>query len=342
MTQAVRGSRGGALPEFAGSARSAPPGEFARPAGPGARDGLRLLGIDIGGTNSRARLRQSGRVTTEVKGPSASVPAVGLDAASAALGELLAGLRLDPAHPVDAICAGSAGVSVPGTREFLLEQLVPLARPGAVTIVSDAMLVLPAASLTAGVAVICGTGSVAVGADGERSVQVGGWGYLLGDEGGGYWIARETLRVLLRRRDQGCPAGPLASALLAATGASDVGDLQRLFYRQPHRPRDWSQLAPLVLASTDPAVAGIVGRAADAVAALAAAAVRDLAALAGETAPPLAVVLAGGLMANALFAETASHAVRTALPAADVRVLEDEPVAGAIRLAALAAGLADS
>ena len=347
MTHAGRGSRGEAVPA-----------EFAVPAG------LRLLGLDIGGTHSRARLWDAGRVAAEVRAPSASLPAAGHDAARAALDELLAGLRLDPAYPVDAICAGSAGLSVPGTREFLLEHLAPLARPAAVIIVSDARLVLPAAGLVAGVAVICGTGSVAVGTDGGRSAQAGGWGYLLGDEGGGYWVARETLRVLLRRRDQGCPLGLLGGALLAATGAADVSDLQRLFYQQPHRPRDWSQLAPLVLASTDPAVAGITGRAADSVAALAAAAARDLDSMAGgpaksadpavrqraaaganprqdRPAPP-AVVLAGGLMANAMFAGAASTAVRTALPDADVRVLADEPVAGAIRLAALAARRAPS
>jgi glucosamine kinase len=305
-------------------------------------DGLRLLGLDIGGSASRARLVESGRVTSEVVTSSASLPAAGQDAAQSAFAEMLAGLPLDPARPLDAIGAGSAGLSIPGTREFLLDQLVPLTRPGAVTIVSDAMLVLPAAELAAGVAVICGTGSVAVGSDSGRSVQVGGWGYLLGDEGGGYWIVRETLRVLLRRRDQGCPPGPLGGALLAATGATDVSDLQRLFYEQPHRPRDWSRLAPLVLGSTDPVVTGIVGRAADAVAVLAAAAARDM----GWTGPdwpvPPAVVLAGGLMADAMFAATASHAVRTALPAADVRVLADEPVAGAIRLAALTADPAGS
>jgi glucosamine kinase len=295
-------------------------------------DLLRLLGLDIGGSRSRARLWAHGQVVADVSGPSASLPAAGADGARAALSKLAGELRLDPADPVDAICAGTAGLSIPGTREFLLEKLAPLAAQGAVTVVSDAALVLPAADLASGVAVICGTGSVAVGTDGGRSIQVGGWGYLLGDEGAGYWIVREALRVLLRRREQGCSAGALGSALLPATGATDVGALQREFYEQPHYPRHWARLAPQVLASADPDAARIAARAAEAIGDLAAAASRSL-----DASARLPVVLAGGLMANAGFADAARQAVRTALTDADVGVLADEPVAGAIRLAALAA-----
>jgi glucosamine kinase len=337
-------------------------------------DPLRLLGLDIGGSRSRARLWTDGAVA-DVQGPSASVTAAGPDRARAALRELFDGLGLDPAHPVDAICAGTAGLTVTGAREFLLEQLAPLARPSAIRIVTDAMLVLPAAGLAAGVAVISGTASVAVGVavgtDGSQSVQAGGWGYLLGDEGGGYWIVREAFRVLLGRRDRGSPPGELGAALLSAVGAADIADLQGRFYEQPHYPRQWARLAPLVLdaadpgaadpGAADPGAADIAARAAAALADLAAAATRELderarapaSVTAGDRgaaarrqaaatvrrsdrASPLPVVLAGGLLANAAFADAVRQAVLRALPGADVRILADEPVAGAIRLAALA------
>ena len=135
---------------------------------------------------------------------------------------------------------------------------------------------LPAAGLTDGVAVICGTGSVAVGSFAGRMVQIGGWGYLLGDEGGGYWVVREALRVLLDRRDQARPPGQLGGELLAATGSENLAALHRLVYEQPHRPSGWARHAGLVLDSADPAAAAIAARAADAVAGLAAAATREL------------------------------------------------------------------
>jgi glucosamine kinase len=219
-----------------------------------------------------------------------------------------------------------------GVTDVLRAQLAPLTRSGSVVIVSDAMLVLPAAGLDDGIAVICGTGSVAVGSWQGRTVQAGGWGYLLGDEGSGYWIVREALRVLFGRRERGCPPGELGSELLSATGADDLPTLHRLYFSQPHLPRQWARHARLVLASADPAAADIAARAADALAALASAAGRAL-----DAPASLPVVLAGGLLGNAEFAKAACGAVTLALPSSDARVLAEEPVAGAVRLALRAA-----
>ena len=291
-------------------------------------DGPRLLGIDIGGTRSRARLCTGGQVTAESQGPSASLPAAGRDQAEAALCGLLNDLKLDPANQLDAICAGSAGLSVPGAQKFLYEHLAPLTRPGALTIVTDIHLVLPAAGRTEGVAVICGTGSVAVGSHDGRTVQVGGWGFLLGDEGSGYWVVREALRVLLDRRDHGRPPGELGDQLMAATGAKDLAALHRLVYQQPHRPSSWARHAGVVLDSADPAATAIAARAADAAASLAAAVVREL-----DSPRGLPVVLAGGLLGNAAFRHAARKAVAQAVPEAEVTVLAGEPVTGAIQLA---------
>jgi glucosamine kinase len=293
---------------------------------------LTLLGLDIGGTTSRARLWAAGRVVAESRAQSASLPASGPDGAKAALAELLAGVGADQAAPLDAIGVGSAGLSVPGARDFLREHLAPLTRSGELVIVTDAMLVLPAAGLDAGVAVVCGTGSVAVGTLVGRSVQVGGWGYLLGDEGGGYWIVRETMRTLLSRRDNGRPPGQLGAQLLSATGAADLPALQRLFYAQPHLPGSWARHAGLVLGSADADAVAIAAHAADAVAGLAASAMQML-----DAPVSLPVVLGGGLLANAAFQDAACSAVAQILPGADVQVLVGEPVAGAVRLAALAA-----
>jgi glucosamine kinase len=293
-------------------------------------DGPWLLGIDIGATRSRARLCTGGQLTAESQGPSASLPAAGRDQARAALTTLLDDLKLDQVGKLDAICAGSAGLSVPGAREFLHGHLAPLTRPGGLTIVPDIQLVLPAAGLAEGVAVVCGTGSVAVGSQHGRTVQIGGWGYLLGDEGSGYWVVREALRLLLDRRDHASPPGRLGDQLLAATGCASLAQLHRLVYEQPHRPSDWARHAGLVLDSADPAAAAIAARAADHLAVLAATAAGEL-----DPAGRLPVVLAGGLLGNPAFRGAAREIVARALPRAEVSVLADEPVAGAIRLAQL-------
>jgi glucosamine kinase len=230
------------------------------------------------------------------------------------------------------ICAGSAGASAPGTRQFLTERLAPLTRSGNVVIVKDAMLVLPAAGLAEGVALSCGTGSAAVGRYRGAEVQSGGWGYLLGDEGSGYWIVRAALRELLDRRDRCLPVGELGERLLAATGAGQVSALVELFYRQPH-PRNWAGYAPQVLGSADPAAARITADAADALAGLAVSAAERLAAPAG-----LPVVLAGGLFGHAGLESAVRVSTANARPGSDIRALSGPPVAGAVRLALAAAG----
>jgi glucosamine kinase len=287
----------------------------------------RVLGLDIGGTRSRAQLCVDGEVVAESQAASASLVAVGAASAQAALTDLLARLHLDPLRRLDAICVGSAGASVPGTRQFLTEHLAPLTRPGRVMIVKDATLILPAAGLDDGIALVCGTGSVAVGRYQGREVQSGGWGYLLGDEGSGYWVVRAALRVLLERRDRGAPLGELGNSLLAASGTGHIGGLHELFYAQPH-PRDWAGFAPLVLGSADPSAAAITAAAGDALAGLAVFAAERLGAPSG-----LPVILSGGLFRHAGLETAVRMAIEEARPGSEIRVLGRPAVTGAVRLA---------
>jgi glucosamine kinase len=289
----------------------------------------RVLGIDIGGTQSRAQLCADGAVQAECKAASASLVAVGEANAKAALADLLAQLPLPLRPRLDAICVGSAGYSVPGTRQFLTDQLSPLTRN--MMIVNDAALVLPAAGLDEGIALICGTGSVAIGIYQGDEVQSGGWGYLLGDEGSGYWVVRTALRMLLDRRDRGMPLGDLGGRLLSVTGAAHVGALHEQFYAQPG-PRHWAGYAPLVLGSADPAAAQITANAAEALAGLAICAADRIGAPA-----TLPVVLSGGLLRHAELEAAVRILIEDARPGSDIRTLTRPPVTGAVRLAQAAA-----
>ncbi len=120
---------------------------------------------------------------------------------------------------VNACCAGAAGTEYAqagGELERLLGELLPGAR---VQVVHDSRLVLAAANVVWGVALIAGTGSVAYGRNetGEE-VRAGGWGWLLGDDGGGAWLVREAVRTVMRRADDGTSDGSLGAALMAAAG----------------------------------------------------------------------------------------------------------------------------
>lgn len=290
----------------------------------------RVLGLDIGASTTRAQLVVDDSVVAEARAASASMTAAGPARADAAIAHLLAQLP-ELTASLDAVGVGAAGViTAPGTREFITARLAPLTTSGRVVVVDDASLVLPAAGLTDGIAVICGTGSMGTGCWHGRSAWAGGWGYLLGDEGSGYWIVRSAVRELLARADRGADAGPLGSCLLACAGAPDLTALRGEFYRQP-QPSHWARHAPAVLDCPDPA-ARIAEAAAQALAGLAAQVAERLGAAGG-----IPVVLAGGLMANqGLLAATIS-AVEAALPGSSARILGNPPVAGAVRLAAAAA-----
>jgi N-acetylglucosamine kinase-like BadF-type ATPase len=199
-------------------------------------------------------------------------------------------------------------------------------------VVNDARIVLAAGGLTEGIACIAGTGSIAVGVAAGREERAGGWGYLLGDEGSGYWVVREALRELALRQDMHSPLGALGSAVMGAARCPDMASLLQRWYDRP-APDEWAALAPMVIDCGDPFGQDIAERTAQALAASISAVHVRLGGLAG-----LPVLLAGGLLTgHREIAERTVRTVKSSLPAADVRVLRDPPVAGAVRLALQAA-----
>ncbi len=286
-----------------------------------------VLGLDIGGSSSRARLSAGGRVLAEAEGPGANVAALSPALAERRLTALLA--ELGAAHPV-ACCAGAAGAEVPEARarlEQLLQRLLPGCR---VNVVHDTRLVLAAAGFETGIALIAGTGSVAYGRNHRgRESRAGGWGWLLGDDGSATWLAREAAREVMRRADAGEALGPLGEALTAAAGARAGGELTGRLHRF-REPRRWAALTHVVFdtMAEDAGAQTLVAQAADGLAGLVER-VRKALSFKGP------VVLAGGLILNHPQLEAA---VRRRLGRGTVR-LEEPPVAGAVRLAE--AGLAN-
>jgi len=289
---------------------------------------LRLLGLDVGGTSSRARLVVGGETVAEATAESANAAAVGLAASAHVLDDLLGQLPLGPWEPLDVACAGIAG-TLSGSIELFQARLGAVAKE--VLVLGDIHLVLPAAGLERGTALVCGTGSAALATDGSSTVTAGGWGYLLGDEAGGYWTVRQAVRELLQRADRGRPLGPLAAALFEAAGVSHVLELRDRFYEDP-RPGRWAALAPAVLGSPDAAVEVILEDAGKALECLVDAVEERL-----GNAKGFPIVLAGGLTANTRFSRRVTAHLRRARPDVDVLLLGAPPVAGAVRLAERAA-----
>ncbi len=287
--------------------------------------GARILGLDIGGSKTHAVLIDGDGHRSETRGASANLASVGVVRATQVLAEIVQDAA---AGDVVAVCAGAAGADTPGRRAELsgiLQELLPAAT---ITVVHDAALILAAAQLDHGIALIAGTGSVAWGRHPDgRTARAGGWGYLLGDEGSGYRAAVLAVRHALERFDRGLAPDALTLRLAADCGFPARPDLLlQHFYGEQER-RYWAARSAVVFdlaAAGDQAAAAIVTASAVALAEL----VSTVATRLPDAGP---VVLGGGLLVNqpALRAELGGL-----LPPGTTTVLLDrDPADGAVWLA---------
>ena len=82
-----------------------------------------------------------------------------------------------------------------------------------------------------GIYLYAGTGSIAVHITktGEE-ISIGGWGFLLGDEGAGYWIGREALRHLMTQIEELSSLDALSTSISQAVGGKDWPSIRQFVY----------------------------------------------------------------------------------------------------------------
>lgn len=195
---------------------------------------LMILGIDGGGTQSRARLcAYSGRVLGEaVSGPAnlrlgveASFASV-LDAARQCLEA--AGIAHQSLSRIVA-CLALAGASEPGHLDAARRHRHPFR---AAVITTDAHAAcLGAHNGRDGGVIIAGTGAVAWALIKEKTYRIGGWGLPVSDEGSGAWVGSEAVRRVLWAHDGRIAWTPLLRAVFAD------------FANDPHAIVGWTSTA---------------------------------------------------------------------------------------------------
>ncbi|MCC9144966.1 MULTISPECIES: BadF/BadG/BcrA/BcrD ATPase family protein [unclassified Arthrobacter] len=279
------------------------------------------IGLDIGGTKTHGIRLHRGVGALEAIAGSANVQNVPVEAARASLAEVFGALGTDG---VGRVIAGSGGVDTEQDAAALRALIAEHVPDAVVEVVHDTRLILAAGEAPSGIAVIAGTGSVAWGIDGSgREARSGGWGYLLGDEGSGYWVGREAVRHTLRRSNLELEPDPLSVALMRQCGAENPDALISLFHGATDRPY-WAGKAGLVFDAAqegNPAAVDIVGEAAEHLAGL----ILDVAGLLKIPGP---VVIGGGL---GMHQPLLQDLLRTRLNAAgltDIRFLTTDPVFG--------------
>jgi N-acetylglucosamine kinase-like BadF-type ATPase len=183
---------------------------------------MRVLGVD--GGQSATRLRDSSGRAAEAQG----VSRLEGDPVDGLLGAVAAAWRAGGFSPVDRVVLGlTTAPGDPTAAARLCAPVALLTGASEVWLADDAVTAHAGAlSLGWGISVIAGTG-VACLALPERGVPriLGGHGYLLGDEGGGFWIGRRALSAVLRAREgrelpgQLGETSPLAAAAERRFGA---------------------------------------------------------------------------------------------------------------------------
>ncbi|MFO7697796.1 MAG: BadF/BadG/BcrA/BcrD ATPase family protein [Anaerolineae bacterium] len=290
------------------------------------------LGIDGGGSGLRLVLADADlSIYGRAEGPGANPSLVGRPRATAILQDAMRSALGDvPQGAVAAVGIGVAGAAASHSRAWLLEVVHAVLPDARVVPSADYEIALVGVhGRRLGVIVLAGTGALAYGvnAAGETALA-GGWGYLLGDEGGGYWMGREGLQAVLRADDTRGPKTSLSATLLPALGLPTARDtIPWLYHVGTPRTAEIAALAPLVLeaaAGGDECALDIVARGAQELA-LAAGAVKGRL---GYIDAPIA--FAGGLLTqpNPLSTALCARLGLDALP----RALYP-PVMGAVLLA---------
>ncbi|KPJ12097.1 Serine protease HTRA2, mitochondrial [Papilio machaon] len=161
-------------------------------------------GVEGGATHSNLVIcDETGKVVGQAKGPGTNHWALGIEKCASRVIAMLHAAKQDAGIPID-MPLDSLGLTLSGCEQDssnaelaarVLEGDKYSARK--VYVASDTAGSLFTGAPSGGMVLIAGTGSNALlrTADGKQH-GCGGWGYLLGDEGGAYWIAYRAVKTV--------------------------------------------------------------------------------------------------------------------------------------------------
>ncbi|MCY4146447.1 MAG: hypothetical protein OXE95_09200 [Chloroflexi bacterium] len=213
-----------------------------------------FAGIDGGGSSLRVAIVDARLATIATQSAGTANPSIsGREGAQAHIrATVRATLRQAGIAPerIAAAGIGIAGASNLHSKDWLLATLAPVLPSARLVPSSDLEIALVGAlGRRHGILLLAGTGSAAYGcAPGGQRLQVGGWGYLLGDEGSGYWMGMQLLRGITAAYDQDIGLTELGAACLDALELETARDLVGWLYRgNEAAPARVAKLARLVL-----------------------------------------------------------------------------------------------
>ena len=205
-----------------------------------------FLGVDGGGTNCRARLRDaSGRLLAETTGGPSNIftdPEEAIATVERVALATFVEAKLDPALFAEvSACFGLAGANMAGAVAKVEAHAWPF---GKLRIEHDGIVACVGAHAREdGAIAAIGTGAVYVISLGGKLQTFGGWGFMLSDQGSGADLGRESLRRTLYARDGIIQGTPFTDAVWARFDGS-MDKLHR--FAETAKPRDYGALTPLL------------------------------------------------------------------------------------------------
>lgn len=209
-----------------------------------------LLGIDAGGSHTTVVVGDgTGRVLARTEGPGSAMKPGGAERSAAVIRDTAgrAAAQAGVTLPAALALVGAAGAGRAPEREALAAALRAAGVAAVVAVRGDIEIALAAAfGDGSGIVINAGTGSIAYARTPDgRQHRAGGYGWQLGDEGGGYWLGRRALAAAARAQDGLEEASTLLDRLLMAIGLDTFDDLIR--WTATATPAQVAALAPHVL-----------------------------------------------------------------------------------------------
>lgn len=292
------------------------------------------LGFDAGGTKTDCALANETRIMARTQNGSIKPLRVSVAQAEANMRALLDEISRQSGVDLKQVavsCVGTAGVRLPQTKEWM-EQIIGRYAGGEILVCGDEDTALDAVFPgQAGVLVIAGTGSNILGRTSYgETLNVGGWGPAIGDEGSGYWIGHVGLTAALRAHDFQQPT-MILDRVMKFWSAATLGDIANIANEAPMP--DFSLLAPVIVECAEAGDAGaleILQLGGRLLGESAVHAIRRLRTLEPD-APLPGIAYVGGILKSVAFVrESMVETIRRSLPTVTVLPEAVDPVIGAL------------
>ncbi len=216
-----------------------------------------VIGIDGGGTKTiGVLLEDSGKVLGRVVGESSNFQVIGGEKLGQVIKKVVDGLKKEAkveVQRIDHLFAGLAGAGRSADRNAISEVFSALHLANSFTVDSDAAAALGGAFAGGpGVILISGTGAICFGKDESGNlVRCSGWGYLLGDEGSGYFIGQQAVIAALKDLDGRGPQTTLRKAIEERYKLANIDLIISQIYSGKIDRTEIASIAPVVFEEAD-------------------------------------------------------------------------------------------